>query len=72
MCYDIWIKVKNTYSNIVNHLYDVAYNIISMKKEGMDMQSYTEKIDSLIVTNFDAFMPFTNIFDKNVEQCGKF
>ena len=26
------------------------------------------KLDSLI-TNFDEFMPFTNIIDKHIEQC---
>ncbi|CAJ2674085.1 unnamed protein product [Trifolium pratense] len=70
-CYDVWAKAKKTYSNDVNRLYKVVSNLISMKKDDMDMQSYVGKLDSLIA-DFDALMPFTDNVDKHAEQRGKF
>jgi hypothetical protein len=48
-CYDVWAKAKKTYSYDVNRLYKVVSDLISMKKEDMDMQSYVGKLDSLIL-----------------------
>ncbi|KAJ1404577.1 hypothetical protein SESBI_26453 [Sesbania bispinosa] len=48
-CYDVWTKSKKVYSNDINRLYTVVSNLISVKKQDMDMQSYLSKLDSLIV-----------------------
>ncbi|KAJ1407731.1 Retrovirus-related Pol polyprotein from transposon TNT 1-94 [Sesbania bispinosa] len=52
-------------------LYNVVSNLISVKLENHDIQTYLGKLDRLIV-DFDALMPFTNDADKHVEQREKF
>ncbi|KAJ1386356.1 hypothetical protein SESBI_40867 [Sesbania bispinosa] len=70
-CYDVWTKAKKVYSNDINRLYTVVSNLISVKKQDMDMQSYLSKLDSLIV-DFDSLMPFTDNTDEHAKQHGKF
>ena len=67
----VWTKAKKLYSNDINHLYNIVSNLMAVKKEDMDMQSYLSKLDTLMV-EFDALMPFTDNKDKHSEQCGKF
>lgn len=55
-CYKVWAKAKITYYNDVNLLYKDLSNLISMKKDDMDMQSYIRKLNILIVY-FDAIIP---------------
>ncbi|KAJ1379502.1 Zinc finger, CCHC-type superfamily, partial [Sesbania bispinosa] len=70
-CYDVWTKAKKVYSNDINRLYTVVSNLISVKKQDMDMQSYLSKLDSLIA-DFDSLMPFTDNADEHAKQRGKF
>ncbi|KAJ1398813.1 gag-polypeptide of LTR copia-type [Sesbania bispinosa] len=70
-CYDVWNKAKKVYSNDVHCLYNVVSNLITVKLENHDIQTYLGKLDRLIA-DFDALMPFTNDADKHAEQRGKF
>ncbi|KAJ1421323.1 Zinc finger, CCHC-type superfamily [Sesbania bispinosa] len=70
-CYDVWNKANKVYSNDVHCLYNVVSNLITVKLENHDIQTYLGKLDRLIA-DFDALMPFTNDADKHAEQRGKF
>ncbi|KAK6150524.1 hypothetical protein DH2020_015456 [Rehmannia glutinosa] len=70
-CYDVWTKAKKVYSNDVHRLYSVVSNLISIKLENMDMQTYLGKLDHLIA-DFDTLMPFVSDAATHAEQRSKF
>ena len=70
-CYDVWNKAKRVYSNDVHRLYNVVSNLIIVKLENNDIQTYLGKLDHLIA-DFESLMPFTNDAVKHAEKRGKF
>jgi len=70
-CYDVWNKAKRVYSNDVHCLYNVVSNLIIVKLENNDIQTYLGELDHLIA-DFELLMPFTNDAVKHAEQRGKF
>ena len=70
-CYVVWNKAKRLYSNDVHRIYKVVSNLISIKLENHDIQTYLGKLDHLIA-DFDALMPITNDADKHAKQRGMF
>lgn len=70
-CYDVWTKAKKVYSNDIHRLYSVVLNLISVKLENMDVQSYLGKLDHLIA-DFQTLMPFASDATTHAEQRSKF
>lgn len=70
-CYDVWTKAKKVYSNNIHRLYSVVLNLIFVKLENMDVQSYLGKLDHLIA-DFQTPMPFASDATAHAEQRSKF
>ena len=56
--YKVWNKAASIYNNDIRHYYDVLSNLVNLKHQDLDINTYVSKIESL-KHEFRSLMPTT-------------
>jgi len=55
-CVEVWNQAKSLYTNDVSQCYTVVNNLVNLKKDGMSMEAFLGKTQSLL-TEFNKLLP---------------
>ncbi|XP_019172827.1 PREDICTED: uncharacterized protein LOC109168244 [Ipomoea nil] len=70
-CVEVWSQAKSLYTNDISQCYTVVDNLVNLKKDGMSMEAFLGKTQSLL-TEFNKLLPVGGTPDEQVAQREKF
>ncbi|KAA8529703.1 hypothetical protein F0562_034197 [Nyssa sinensis] len=70
-CYKVWTKAKNLYTNDVQRIYKVVYDIVHLQQNQQDMAGYLGQVETLR-DEFNSLMPLSENIATQEKQRDKF
>ncbi|XP_019179222.1 PREDICTED: uncharacterized protein LOC109174440 [Ipomoea nil] len=70
-CVGVWSQAQSLYTNDVSQFYNVVDNLVNLKKDGIDMETFLSKAQSLIA-EFGTLMPIGGTPTEQLTQREKF